>query len=155
MTKTRLLSIALVVLVVLNVATLSFFFLHRPPPPHPRKHEGPKAIIIERLRFNDEQVKAYDALIDEHHKRILEMDAEMLGLRDRLYAQLSAPDSARKDSLLHAVGDLQSAIERVHVDHFAGIKALCKPDQLPLFDQLTRDLASYFHQGGPPPRPER
>jgi protein CpxP len=152
MTRTRLLSFAVVVLVLLNMTTLGVLFFRKPPHPEHGKHEGPKAIIIERLKFDAGQVALYEALIRDHRGKIDELDKRMMELRGRLY-DVNDPQSA--DSIIYLIGETQGDIERVHTDHFSRIRALCRPDQLPLFDGMTKDLAGYFRSGPPPPREPR
>ena len=152
MTRTRLLSIAVVVLVLLNTATLGVLVFRNPPHPEHRKHEGPKAIIIERLKFDDRQVASYEELILEHRSRIDELDKRMMELRGRLY---DVNDGQSADSIIDLIGETQGEIERVHTDHFGRIRALCRPDQLRLFEALTKDLAGYFRPWPPPPKEPR
>lgn len=152
MTRTRILSIAVMVLVVLNMATLGVLFFRKAPHPEHRKHEGPKAIIIERLKFDDGQVASYEELIRDHRSRIDELDKRMMELRGRLY---DVNDGQSADSIIYLIGKTQGEIERVHTDHFGRMRSLCRPDQLPLFDALTKDLAGYFRPGPPPPKEPR
>lgn len=152
MTRTRLLSIAVVVLVLVNMATLGVLVFRNPPHPEHRKHEGPKAIIIERLKFDAGQIASYEELIRDHRSRIDELDKRMLELRGRLY-DVNDPQSA--DSIIYLIGETQGGIERIHSEHFGRIRALCRADQLPLFDALTKDLAGYFRPGPPPPKEPR
>lgn len=152
MTRTRLLSIAVVVLVLMNMATLGVLFFREPPHPEHRKHEGPKAIIIERLKLDEGQVASYEELIRDHRSKIDELDKRMMELRARLY-DVNDPQSA--DPIIDLIGETQGEIERVHTDHFGRIRALCRPDQLPSFDALTKDLAGCFRPGPPPPKERR
>lgn len=149
MTRNRVLSIAVVVLVLLNIATLTIHFLHGPLHGHGGPpHGGPKHLIIERLHFDAEQVAAYEATIKKHRRKIDALDERMMELRGQLY---SVTDSAASDSLIRLIGETQSAVERVHTGHFTEIRALCKPDQVPLYDAMRKDLAGYFHPGPPQP----
>ena len=152
MTRDRLLSIAVVVLVLLNVATLSIHLLHRVPHGGRPPREGPKRIIIERLNFDADQVSVYEELIRDHRYRIDSLDERMKELRGSLY---SSHDGIASDSLIQLIGGTQSAIERVHAAHFNDISMLCRPDQLPLYEELSKDLVRYFHPGTPPPKERR
>lgn len=149
MTRARLLSIAVLVLVALNLITLGVLVFRKPPHPAHGKHEGPKAVIIERLKFDADQVVAYEGLIHDHRGKIDALDERMMELRGRLYG---AHDALPKDSLIAMIGRTQGEIERTHADHFGLIRTLCRPDQLPLFDAMTKDLAGYFRPGPPPPK---
>jgi periplasmic protein CpxP/Spy len=151
MSRQRLLSIAVIVLLLLNVATLAVLLLRKPQHPHHPAHGGPKTIIIGRLQFDTDQVSRYEELIRGHRQRIHELDDRMIDLRRQLYGA----DATRKDSLIQLIGATQSDVERVHTAHFADIRAICRPDQLPRYDELTKDLADYFRHGPPPPGAER
>jgi len=158
MSKMKLLSIAVLGLLLLNFGTLAFLFLNKPP--HPPMgpgpgEEGPKRIIIERLGFDKEQVAQYEQLIDEHRKTIRELDGQIRETKNNLYATLSSASQSNKDSLQTRLGEIQKQIETTHYSHFADIKKLCRPDQLKKFDELTRDLARFFAPGRnhpPPPK---
>src|SRR5262245_1922867 len=116
MKRQRLLSIAVVALLVLNIATLGLVFFREPGPPEHGRHEGPKAIIIERLKFDAQQVSAYEELIHAHRRMIRELDDRMMALRGRLYQN---HDSLQADSLIRAIGAVQEEVEHVHAAHFA------------------------------------
>lgn len=152
MTRARLLSIAVVALVVLNLVTLGVLVFRKPPHPGHGKHEGPKAVIIERLKFDADQVIAYEELIHDHRARIDALDERMMELRGRLYG---AHDALPNDSLIAMIARTQGGIERTHADHFGRIRALCRPEQIPLFNDLTKDLAHYFRPGPPPTKDQR
>lgn len=152
MTKMKLLGIAVVVLVLLNIGTLAMLFLghkghHRPSP-----HEGPKAVIIDRLHFDPDQVKAYEVLIEEHQAAIKVQDETMMATRSAFYHDLGSTNMEKRDSLLSVIAAVQWQIEETHLEHFGKVRALCRADQLADFDALSNDLAGYFShgKGGPP-----
>jgi protein CpxP len=162
MTKIKLLSIAVVGLLLVNAGILAFLVIKKPaePPmggpgrPGPGG-EGPKRIIIERLHFDAEQTAKYEKLITEHRKQINELDREIRTTKNNLYSTLSSASSLNKDSLETRLGEIQKQIESTHYNHFSDIKKLCKPDQLENFNDLTKELARFFAPGKnlpPPPR---
>lgn len=156
MTKVKLLGIAVVGLVLLNVCTLAMLFMGRSGHHGPPRVEGPKAIIIERLHFDAEQVQAYEGLIKKHMEAIQAKDKAMMAKRSALYHEIAEPNRATRDSLLSVIAAIQWDIEDTHLEHFAGIRALCRTDQLADFDALSNDLAGYFShgRGGPQKRRE-
>lgn len=153
MTKVKLLGIALVVLVLLNIGTLAMLFSGRLGHHGPPRGEGPKAIIIERLHFNAQQVKTYEGLIKKHMESIQAKDKAMMATRSALYHEIAEPNRATRDSLLSVIATGQWDIEDTHLEHFGEIRALCRPDQRADFDALVADLAAYFSHPaiGPPP----
>ena len=77
MSKIKLLSIAVIGLLVLNLGIVGFLFLRKPLMPHERPNgrppfesPGPQNEIIASLHFDSIQVRQYEILIDEHRESI-------------------------------------------------------------------------------------
>lgn len=153
MEKTKLLTVAVIGLLLINIGTLGFLFLsgpngHRPP------HEGrpePKEIIIEQLHFDAQQKQAYEKLIQWHRGEIDKLDANIRQAKNQLYAQLGQTEVnlKTKDSLISVININQKQIEATHFKHFEDIKKLCHQDQLENFNALTEELSRIF---APKPR---
>ncbi|MBL0043946.1 MAG: hypothetical protein IPP33_05895 [Flavobacteriales bacterium] len=97
MTKERLLSFAVLLLLVLNGITV-FMLLrgsdrHGPPP-----EDRPKQMVIDRLGFDVEQVKRYEALIDLHRVAIGEKDRALRSVRVELFHALGSSSTTERDS---------------------------------------------------------
>jgi len=160
MSKIKLLSIAVALLLVMNLAILLFFFIGRPgQPPHGRPggfdRQGPKSVIIERLHFDDKQTAEYQKLIDKHRQNVTELEDQIRDAKNGLYLTLSDEKHIGKDSLENHLGLLQRKMESIHYNHFADIRRLCKPNQLQDFNKLTQELAFFFSPGKnlpPPPK---
>jgi len=152
MTKTRILAILVVVVVLLNAATLTFILIGKShgPKHHGPMENGPRNIIIEKLNFDDEQTALYDGLIKKHYSAIVEKDSLMLVARNALYSQLITQDSTEVEMQLNAIGQLQKEVETVHFLHFQELKALCSEEQLPAFKKLTEELSVFFGSARPP-----
>ncbi len=154
MTKQRFLAIAVIVLLLLNSITVALLLRvhHRPdgPPPEDR----PRLMVIERLGLDEGQVERYEALIAQHRAAIEEKDATIRTARTALFMDLREGTNAHRDSLIAVVTQQQASVERIHYDHFADVRALCRPDQQPKFDALIGELASFFGAHRPRgPRP--
>jgi periplasmic protein CpxP/Spy len=148
MSKIKLLSIAVIVLLLTNAGIVTFLLLNRRPQTmkemHPEKREGPKKIIIERLHFDSTQVAEYEAEIVNHRKMVRQLKDSISDTKNTLYHSLTTENFAGKDSLINLLCELQKRIENVHYDHFAQIKKICTPAQQEAFNKLTTDLAFYF-----------
>jgi len=161
MNRTKLLTIAVIGLLLLNAGTLGMLLLRGPghhphgdmPPPPPRG-EGPKHIIMERLHFDDAQRKQYEALIDDHRKRSDELHEASRNLHKELYSLLAADtaDKARASALILLIADNQKITDHLNFEHFQQIKAICRPEQLSDFKELSKELSELFGPKGPPPR---
>ncbi len=153
MNKTRLLTVAVVVLFLMNIGIISFLLLNKPPRPDgERNGEGPKRLVIERLHFDKDQVDRYDGLIEQHQKTMRAADDEIMQLKRELFSLLPSSDQSRKDSLIADINSVQRRIEHAHFDHFSGIRMICRPDQMNDFNALSRELADLFSSKGPRPR---
>lgn len=148
MEKTKLLTIAVIGLLLINIGTLGFLLLngkeHRPP--HEDGRPEPKEIIIEKLHFDAAQQKEYDNLIRWHRGEITRLDGNIRQAKNELYAQLSQADvqAKVKDSLIAVINSNQKQIEATHFKHFEDIKKLCHKDQMDDFDALTEELSRIF-----------
>lgn len=153
MEKTKLLTVAVIGLLIINLGTLSFLLLgpkgHRPP--HGERPQ-PKEIITEKLHFDAAQQKEYAKLIQWHRGQIEKLDGNIREAKNQLYSQLSesATDAKAKDSLIAVINSNQKQIEETHFKHFEDIKKICHKDQLEDFNRLTEELSRIFA-----PKPHR
>lgn len=149
MNKIRFCQLLVGMLLLLNGVLWVGAYRHRPP--H-SPHDRPRQIVIERLQFNDQQIKQYDVLIQEHRQKIGTKDSTIRSLKNQLYVltTINPPKQTIVDSLAHLIGEQQKSIEIIHYQHFADIRALCQPQQLAQFEQLTKDLSSIFAPHHPP-----
>mgnify|MGYP001488778538 CR=1 FL=1 len=161
MNREKFLILIVTILTCLNIALVLHTLLVEKPGMLTVRQEGirgPKELIIERLRFNKDQVKKYDELIKEHQHNVSQKEADIRKLRARLFSGLGAGDDFDKN-IAAEIGDLQQQLELIHVKHFLGIKKLCTPEQVVYFNEMTDELAHLFAPGPkgrsamPPPRP--
>jgi len=153
MEKTRLLTIAVFALLLLNLGTLGFLIFSRPQPmgPHGPLRE-PKHLIIEKLEFDKAQQEKYENLIVWHRGTISGIEDNIRQTKNRLYLQLIKDnvDTKTKDSLIEVLANYQKQIEQTHFTHFQDIKKICRPEQLNNYYDLTQELSRIFSK---PPRP--
>jgi Spy/CpxP family protein refolding chaperone len=156
MEKTKLLTIAVIGLLLLNLGTLAVIMLKSDKPHHrgmpPPRGEGPRNIIIEKLKLDHEQQKQYELLIEDHRKKTREFNDISNELHEDLYALLSK-DSAgtEKEEIIQKILQNQKDIEHLNFEHFRAIRAICNESQIPLFNELSHDLTDLFGHKGPPP----
>ena len=130
-------------LLISNFVLLYFVFQKTKGGFHP---DRPKNIIIKKLQFDERQIASYQKLIDQHRKDIRENDHKILSLKNELYSCLSNKGSASTiDSLTSEIGKIQKQIETIHFNHFLDIKGLCTSEQLPKFEELSKELSEIFN----------
>ena len=156
MKKTKLLTITVIGLLLLNFAVLAFLFVsgprgHKQPTDRAEGRPNPREIIIERLHFDDNQQKGYDNIVQWHKGQIKKLDENLRSAKNELYTQLKQPqvDIKFKDSLIAVINTNQEQIEETHFKHFEDIKKLCHQDQLEDFYELTEDLSKIFAPNKP------
>ena len=156
MEKTKLLTITVIGLLLINLGTLGFLFLkdHTAFKPRHDDRPMPREIIIEKLHFDVGQQKEYDKLISIHQSEISALDENIRNTKNKLYSQLSQNEVRVKfkDSLINLLNSYQKQIEETHFKHFESIKKLCHQDQMSEFKNLTDELGRIF---SPKPRMPR
>lgn len=146
MSKLKLLKISVTLLVMLNMVLIVLIAF-----PNKHKHRrGPKHHIIRVLDFNEQQIQRYELLITDHRSQVRALEKQLTQLKQNLYTEGLTEQSITDPTHFRQVGQLHQELESVHLQHFQAIKALCTPDQLPAFEQLSRDFAHMFH-----PHPKR
>lgn len=155
MDKVKLLTVIVIGLLLVNIATLGFIFFSGPKKGREQgKRPMPREIIIEKLHFDSNQIAAYDKTIKAHQRAIENLDREIRNAKNELYKQLNDTqiNNQIKDSLLQQISNFQKHIETTHFNHFLEIKQLCHPDQLESYSELTEELSKIFSH---PPRPKK
>lgn len=147
MDKIKLLTFAVIGLLLLNLSTLGYLiFFQANNGGRPKNHPEPKQIIIRKLHFNISQQQKYSQLISWHQATISDIEQHIREVKNRLYLQLlkAEVDTKTKDSLVMVLGNYQKQIETTHFKHFEDIKRLCNTDQLNNYYDLTRELSKIF-----------
>ncbi len=164
MKKETLLTIAVLILIVLNVALLVVFNVNRgrPPfaPPLPMRNlpldsaPGPGKVIVERLNLDRSQRSEFLKLKQQHQEKVRAIQEESRKLHNELFGLLKEPqlDTAKQQAIINSLGDNRKELERAIINHFAAMKALCKTDeQKKLFVDFVDELGEMI--GPPPMRP--
>ncbi len=142
MSKIKILSIAVIALIIINISTLVFFISKAPMRP---KFKAPKEIVIHNLHFNKSQIKAYNELIKNHSNKINKLDHKIEMDKKELYKMLTEPASIKKnDSIMQLIALHKVEIEKAHFNHFLDIKALCSKEQMPNFNKLAHEINQVF-----------
>lgn len=147
MTKNRFYIFIIVGLLISNLLLIVFMLMRKPP-----HHSGPRDLIIEQLHFDENQVRQYDGLIQQHRMQIREKEHEIINLKTQYYLLLNQKNQQKKgDSLITEIGKLSAETEKINFKHFQDIKKICKPDQIKYFNELIGDLESLFNHHDKPP----
>ena len=150
MNKTKLLTLAVLALLLLNFGLLGYFLYYKSSyhffSNNREQKGGPKEIIIKKLHFDAIQTRDYQKLIDSHRLQIRTIEEKIRNSKNELYSLLKESDFNIKNetAIIDSLSSYQSQIELVHFKHFQDIKKLCKKDQLQDFNELTEQLSKLF-----------
>jgi hypothetical protein len=163
--QNKILTVTIIILVILNLATLSLLWLGKP------KHDiirGPEnrgnekvriqEMLNKELGFSDEQVQRFIALREEHKEKTTKLSNDLMGVKKEMFEQAMYGDNVvLSDSLLNLSLKIQGQLEKVTFQHFLQLKQICTPKQREnLFKLMHRLLGPPEREGmgGPPPPPK-
>lgn len=165
MSKINFLTIAVVLLLLLNAGTLVFMLRwHEDKAAAAQGNgEGPAAYIIQTLQLDAQQQEHFATLRREHQQLTRSAREEGKRLHDAYFSLLKTdhPDTVKVNALAGQIGEQEKLLSRVTFEHFEKLRALCRDDQKKRFDatidEIARRMAPGPRQrpGGPPPRREQ
>ncbi len=151
MENTRFLKAVIVVLLLINIGTLTFMWMHRPGA-GPR---GPGDFLIKSIGFDAAQQADFARLREAHQQAMRDFRQQNGDVRQRFYALLTVPqaDTIQWRSLADSIAAGQKQMEVVTFRHFQDVRALCRPEQQPRFDAVIGEaLRNMMAPPGKAPR---
>lgn len=151
-TQTRILSLLVLVLSLLNVGLLAMLWLGRPTQPPPRHpNAGPVvAYVVRELGLTPTQQQHYMSLRQAHQAAMRQMLPMLTERRETLFAGLAQPttEAATQKQLLDQIAALERGIDSLTYAHFAQVGRLVTPEQLPRWQQIAPELPRMLQQQG-------
>lgn len=150
--KNNILKYLVIAALLVNAATLLFFWLTRPPHPERPQKERVDPIALE-LKLDDAQLKTFTALRVQHHQShdsLLQLIGEK---RTVLYTQ----KPASLDSTIQVIGHLQEQIELMTYQHFEKVRTICTPEQQAQLNKMLAGAVQHvlMPKGDKKPPPRR
>jgi ribosomal protein S17E len=141
MTKERLLTIAVVFLLLLNVIVIgSLFTKKQEPVSAPELHK----VLVQELNLDEAQQKKFFYLRDQHHEMIEDLDKKFKRTFDAYLELLKTESEITLDSLENQMGMLEKTKASITWQHFQHVKELCNDEQKKKFDELIPQIANYI-----------
>lgn len=151
--REKILMFIILFLVLVNSATLILMWMNRPPflPHHGRPGGPPDKIIIERLKLDEEQIKQFEVIKKEHQGQMREINEQSKELHQKYFELLENENvnDSIADRYEKQLASLSEQREEYTFIHFKKLKAICKPDQINLFNDFVGELGEIL--AGPPP----
>lgn len=160
--KSKILTIAILGLLILNFATLALLIFHRPHVQFPMEHSGFKnhGFIEKELNMTDVQKTEFNKLREEHKAAVMQIQDSIKSLKDRLLEQLksNSPDTMLVNRIAGAIGENQKRLELATFYHFDKVRKLFNDEQREKFDKITKDMMKMMdmhpHDGHEPMHPD-
>ncbi len=139
--------LAIALLLLLNIGTLTFLWTHRPP----GGGGGPFMFLVKETSMDDAQKRAYEQLRTEHRAQMNSFRANNSLLRGKLFELLATQDANAPEvqQMIDSIASSRKQEEIVTFEHFRKVRALCRPDQQAKFDAAIGEAVQSL---GPPGR---
>lgn len=154
--KSTTLWIIIVILVILNLSTLTALWLDKSPGIKRVERTGVRHrhFIEGRLNLSEEQATEYRKLRMEFFENARPYFENIRKNKSRLYQMLKTGENDhRVQALADSIGQLQTGLELLTFNHFQEVRALANPEQKAAFDSLMIRIVDHANQ--PLPRPDR
>ncbi len=129
------------ILLIANIALVSFFLLKKDNRKHDKRMDRKTVIgnfLKKEIGFNEAQMQQYDSMSTGHSKYMRTMFETNRNSKDKQFKELTAANFS--DSVMNNIADQsaasQKALELQMFNHLKQVRALCTPGQLPKFDSL-------------------
>jgi len=163
-TKKRFTFWAIILLVILNVFTISLLWLNqysRPvaPPPlrEPKEDQRTLQFLQKELSLTDVQIHQYDELRRVHAEQTRVLVNQIRQLKKDMMDEIFnyELDTLKAMQIADLIGKKQTELERITFKHFLDLKELCGKEQLNklqgLMDEFFRRNPPQRHEAPPPP----
>ena len=139
LTNKRFLWIIILILLILNIASLSTIWL-RPWESgirETREFRRPLAkdhFLNKRLNFTSEQQAQFDKLLTKHRDTLDSKVIEISSLRKELMGMMQNQEfTSESEKIVQTIGQKQSELELINYNHFKEIMAICNDEQKEVF----------------------
>ena len=146
----KILTIAVVLLLLINIALVAFMVMGKKKPEVKRNgvKGDPFEMMVKELNMTEEQKKEHRQYRDEYFKNVRPLFDSARSAKAAFFALIK--DVSVSDSVLNVsnkkMSDIQFTIDRLTFEHFRRVRALYKDDQQKKYDELVQKMTQ--RQGG-------
>lgn len=141
------------ILLVANIAMVSFFFMKKDGDRHEKRPDRKTMIagfLKNEIGFSAQQLQQYDTLSNRHKENMKKMFDSLRSTKDRQFKELAAANFS--DSAMNFIAaqsaSSQKIMELQMFNHLKSVRMLCTPEQLPKFDSLFVKVLNRRGNGG-------
>jgi periplasmic protein CpxP/Spy len=142
-TKNKIWWLVILLLLAANTVTLVLFWTGRNQPP--QQGQGPKLLaqfLTKELGLDSGQQQQYQQLIQAHRSAAAPLRQRITDLKDSLFLLLKQgnPSDTDKTAATAKIAAITQQLERLHIDHFQQVRAICTSAQQQKFDSLLHEI---------------
>ncbi len=145
----------IVVLVLLNLGTLTFMWINRPHKPHQGKVIDPVMYLAKKLHLDDSQRAAFGQMRIVYRAGMSVLEHRDRNLHKKFFDQvlITEADSAIAQTLADSIAATRMKMELLTLNHFTELRKLLHEKQRQNFDSLFFDALRVALPPPPPPPP--
>jgi hypothetical protein len=153
MTKTKLLTIAVLMMMITNCFILALVWKNNPLEHNHQQQLPVKDFLIKTLDLSPGQIKRFDVLRQQHRHTVDSLDEQVKSMKDRLFSQIGQQknDTGLIDSLTRQIGNNTALINRTTFMHFKKLRGILTVAQQGSFDHIIQQVIRSMDHPGPPP----
>lgn len=137
--------IAAGILLLLNLAMISFFFLTKPPHPHGVNNRSFVRPADEIMQLDKDQNSQFLELASKHTKQIKTLEAEQRELlKPYFLSTIDSPNQSVSDSLVNEILRIEKQKIEKTQDHFQEVKSILKPEQKDKFKTFLEESLNFI-----------
>jgi hypothetical protein len=147
--------IVIILLIVLNIGTLTFLWFNRPDQKSRRPHKDVALFLERKLKMTPSQKGQY-ILLRENHRILLQYyQKQDQALHNRFFDLIPANsgDSLLVKVILDSIADNRKLMEMLTFQHFRSIRGILDTDQQVRFDKIFDETLKQVLPPPPPPPP--
>lgn len=153
MTNNRILTIAVVLLLLTNIALIVFMLSDKRHDSNRRPYRGkdPSEVMIKELKMSEEQQSQYKQMREEHFKNLKPLFDSIRAARTALFGMIKNPELS--DSLVivyrHRISDGMARVDEMTFNHFRKLRTIFASEQQPKFDSLVQKMMQRGRRDSP------
>ncbi len=150
MKTNRILTIAVVLLLVVNVVMLIFMLKGRGHHNMKKQGGGPFDMMVKELNMTEKQQTEFKKLKDEHFTAIKPVFDSVRTLKKSLFGLVKAENL--NDSLVNTysglISEQQAIVDKLTINHFRKVRALFSGEQQKKFEDFVQKMMQRRGPGG-------
>lgn len=157
MANTKFLKIVILILIVINLGTLTFIWVNRPRAEFRQPHRNPGLFLKQALHLTPKQQELLFNMREQHQQRMAFYQELNRGLHRRFFDLLLEPnpDSAMMLTLADSIANNQKTLDTLTYQHFLNMKRILDPKQQKKFSDLFYKVFVTIAPPPPPPVPDQ